>query len=125
MKCVISAICATIIFGSCNFNKLEFELINRSGATIYDVEITTSSRASYLQLDSIPIKVSEQVSLNMYSEPSVDGSYTITYLLNSFSHNYDFGYYTNGSPITEKYILQIEQDTIRIQEILKDDYSVF
>ncbi|NNF33380.1 MAG: hypothetical protein HKN68_04690 [Saprospiraceae bacterium] len=122
MKCVISAICATIIFGSCNFNKLEFELINRSGTTIYDIEITTSSGASSLHLDSIPMKVSEQVYLNLFGEPSVDGSYTITYLLNSYSYNYDFGYYTNGSPITEKYILQIEQDTIRIQEILRGDY---
>jgi hypothetical protein len=118
----MSAVFVSILMASCSSRIVEFELINRSNSPIYNVDIFTSSEKSFHRIDSISAKESKQINLNMYREPTADGSYSLSYIQNSIPYDFNFGYYTNGSPITEKYILYILKDSISVQEILHDNY---
>ena len=54
--------------------------------------------------------------LSMVDIPKTDGSYEIEFLRNGQIEKKKFGYYTNGYPINEKFIIEIHVLEINIKE---------
>lgn len=72
----------------------------------------------------ISLKKGEMVEYksDMTTIAKVDGGYTISFIIDGENKVQNFGYYTNGNPLPFEEITKIEikNDTILIEQILKD-----
>jgi hypothetical protein len=100
---------------SCNLFKgsgIELEIENNSDHPITDVKFTTTEKLSVIEFKKIENNKSVSEFLKMDKNRS-DGSYYLEFKRsNGQNESKEYGYYTNGGPLDNKIIFQVENDTI-------------
>lgn len=100
---------------SCNFSPtMNFELNNQSQNNISKVQIsaTGSKEIETIEFGNDRILKYE---LDMSGIPKTDGAYKIEFERDGKSEYKSFGYYTNGYPINNKYIIDILDNEVNIK----------
>ncbi len=100
-----------------NFNdfgsKIEFRLQNSGSGQLSKVMIFLASEASITSAEiSLEPGSSTALSLDLASAARVDGAYCISYENNGNAYETSFGYYTNGYPLEESILLDIQDGEI-------------
>lgn len=99
------------IFTSCEWDNPKIKIINNSGELITSLEYGVKI-GNLDQVDTLH-SGDELVSKIVFSEDvKGDGAYILKFEKNGESHNKSFGYYTNGSTLDRKIIVDIKPDTI-------------
>ncbi len=122
LKFVISIV-TLVFFTSCqNDIKAKFEITNQTANLIDSINIKAydhQANPNYLKLES---GQSKTYWLDMTDLPKVDGDYLLTYkdkkLIN---RRVRFGYFTNGFSLEKVTKINIQEDTVLIDQIY-DDY---
>lgn len=100
-----------LLFISCKWDNPKIEIINNSGEDITSLEygITTSKlhNADTLHRGE---KLLSKIVFN--DEVKGDGAYILRFVRDGNSYNESFGYYTNGSTLNRKIVVNIKSDTI-------------
>tara|TARA_R110000850_G_scaffold11842_1_gene40436 strand:- start:306 stop:674 length:369 start_codon:yes stop_codon:yes gene_type:complete len=106
-----------------------FSLVSCSNSVTADFEITngTGMRIDSLKIEPMVISNGNYISLDsnekakyiadMTDIPKHDGSYGISYQINEENKIKDFGYYTNGYPLEKITKIEIQGETILIDQI--------
>ena len=98
----------------------DFEITNRTEMRIDSLKIEPMviSDGKYISLDS---NEKVEYKADMTDIAKHDGSYRISYQINGENNIKDFGYYTNGYPLEKITKIEIQKDTIIIDQIM-DSY---
>lgn len=117
MRAYTKYICI-LLFGflSCNISpRMNFEVINRTQDQISNIKIKASGSSN---IETIEFDENDMIrfELSMVDIPKTDGAYEIEFLRNGQIEKKKFGYYTNGYPINEKFIIEIYDLEIYIKE---------
>lgn len=113
-----------IVLGSCELiDMFDSNNMNSYGSTIdftikNNNNIPLNSLMVYLSYEpeintgDYVLESNDQITirLDMENATEVDGSYTIKYMLNGESQEYELGYYTNGYPLDEVITLVIDNE---------------
>lgn len=96
----------------CSFG-VDFQIKNYSTEPIRDLSITNGFNTVYL--DSIGLNETKTIFLDFKSDRKhSDGDYRIKYKKGIEEYSSGFGYYSNGMPLDDGYIMKIYNDTIII-----------
>ncbi len=102
---------------SCSYG-IPIEIKNSSDQTIEDIHITNGFNVVHLK--SLHSNQSKQVFLDFKDKnPNQDGICFISFRLNDRKKNRKFGYYSNGIPLNKSFYIDIQKDSIVIEETLK------
>jgi hypothetical protein len=106
-----------IILVSCNTVNIEVE--NHSGSKVDSVIVSNG----FDNWKHGTIQANEQLEGELVFSGTIktDGGYQVKILRNDKYEYYGFGYYTNGSPTSNKMIVKIEKDSVVAYE-LPDKY---
>lgn len=115
----IAALIVVIFFCSCNTG-IEFVIHNDSSNRIDFVNISTSDKKANLTIKNVEANSEKIDFLNMNKVGQVDGSYFLEINQDKNYKIVNFGYYTNGSPVEEKFDIYISNDTVIFKETLKN-----
>lgn len=95
----------------CSFG-VDFQIENHSSETIKDLSIATFNT---VYIDSIGLNKTKTIFLDFKSDKRhTDGGFRIKYSKGSEKYSFGFGYYSNGIPLDDGYIIKIYNDTIEI-----------
>ncbi|MDB2363435.1 hypothetical protein N9V83_00250 [Flavobacteriales bacterium] len=113
MRLVLVTIVCVAFLCSCT-NKIKFVIENNTGKNIDSLNISSSALNSGKNI-AVGKGAVVVYDLDMSDVPYVDGSY-IMYCKNVKEpfRMKNFGYYTNGSPMEDVIVVNIEKDTILI-----------
>jgi len=118
MKCKIRNLLLifSIFVISCNISPtMNFELINHSSNSISNIIISATGSEHTDTLEFVT-DGALKYKLDMSGIPKTDGSYKIEFERDGKPEDKMFGYYTNGYPINEKYIIVILDNEIDFKE---------
>lgn len=118
MRKLINSFTLLILFQfaiSCNYidNSVDFKISNKSDATISNIKLYTSEKLDCVSIKKLEKNKNENKFLSLNSN-KCDGNYIIEFERNNMKKKYGFGYYTNGSNIENKIIIEITKDSINI-----------
>lgn len=116
-------IIAILLLSSCSSEiKAKFEIENRTTHIIDSINIKSFDHKRNSQFINLEPGEIEIYWLDMTELPKVDGDYLLTFKRNRTNKVIKrFGYFTNGYPLEKLTKIQIEKDTVIIDQIL-DDY---
>ena len=117
MKKILYFIVLFVTVLSCTMldNKTIFHIENDSDLFITDVEISNGYNKVYI--DSLKKTKIENLELKFENVPKIDGGYKISFKKESNDVFYNFGYFSNGIPLSVEYDILVKNDTILISEI--------
>ena len=123
---ILLTILTLILLGSCQRNirdiKAKFEISNMTDQSIDSINIKPFDHESNSNFIHLEPGESQVYWLEMTELPKVDGDYLLTFKRNQNNKQIKrFGYFTNGYPLEEITKIQIEKDTVIIDQIF-DDY---
>lgn len=119
---ILIIILSLIALNSCQSDiKAKFEITNKTESTIDSINIKSFDHElnpDFLNLEPGETKI---YWFDMKDIPQVDGDYLLTYKYKANISNKRFGYFTNGFPLEKVTKIEIQQDTVIIDQIY-DDY---
>ncbi len=102
---------------SCTYG-IPIEIKNSSGQTVEDINITNGFNV--VHLESLQSNKSKQVFLDFKDNNSnQDGICSFSFRLNDRKKSRKFGYYSNGIPLNKSFHIDIQKDSIVIEETPK------
>lgn len=103
----------TSLFISCDYG-VNIQIENNCTESITDLSITNGFNTAFL--DSVKFNETKNVFLDFKSNRKhSDGNYKIKYKKGDEQYSRLFGYYSNGAPVEDNYIIKIYNDTIQIE----------
>ncbi|APG65181.1 hypothetical protein LPB136_07405 [Tenacibaculum todarodis] len=104
-------------FVSCKFYKenVMFEIKNNSNSVL-DSLIIQPNYSNFISLKSGETK---KYIVNMNKVSKGDGAYVLQYKINDERKSYAFGYFTNGIPFDDYFIVTIEKEKVKFTSIDK------
>jgi len=97
---------------SCEFKTIaNFKITNNCSTEIDSLVIYPNENADEKYISLKPRETVEY-KVDMTNIGRVDGDYLISYKINNQSISQEFGYYSNGYPLEELIIIEIEEDSI-------------
>lgn len=109
-------LCFTFSLLDCqNGRYVHFNIKNETKLILDSLTFKASGGAKILGNCLHPGKC-KTLKLNISNVPKQDGNYSIEFLIGGNKTIENFGYYTNGYPISFVYDLKIQTDTILIKE---------
>ncbi len=112
-----------LLLSSCSSEiKAKFEIENKTNFVIDSINIKSFDHERKSQFITLEPDQIETYWLDMTDLPKVDGDYLLTFKRNETSKELKrFGYFTNGYPLEKVTKIQIEKDTVIIDQIF-DEY---
>lgn len=109
------AILFTILLQSCRDPHVNFHIHNKTEDPIDNIILSATGRPNN---DTFNLASGNSIKyeLTMSNIPKHDGNYIISYSRNGNTEYKNFGYYTNGYPLSDNYDLTIMSDTLYIKE---------
>ncbi len=111
----ILTIVITLFLSSCSMFKkegVEVKIINESGGTISDIELTTTEKVEVVGITSLEENKNTSRFLSTQKN-KIDGTYSLTFTRsNGKKETKYFGYYSNGNSSNEFLNVFIKKDTI-------------
>lgn len=122
-KSYLFLLATLILLISCDSDiKAKFEITNQTNSVIDSVNIKSFDHLSNQSFITLKVGESKIYWLNMTNLPKVDGDYLLTFKKNQANKEIKrFGYFTNGYPLEEITKIQIDKDTVLIDQIF-DNY---
>ena len=122
-KSYLFLLATLILLISCDSDiKAKFEITNQTNSVIDSVNIKSFDHLSNQSFITLKAGESKIYWLNMTNLPKVDGDYLLTFKKNQANKEIKrFGYFTNGYPLEEITKIQIDKDTVLIDQIF-DNY---
>ena len=116
-------IVSILLLSSCSSEiKAKFEIENKTNFIIDSINIKSFDHERKSQFIKLEPDQIETYWLDMTDLPKVDGDYLLTFKRNENSKELKrFGYFTNGYPLEKVTKIQIEKDTVIIDQIF-DEY---
>jgi len=116
-------IVSILLLSSCSSEtKAKFEIENKTNFVIDSINIKSFDHERKSQFIKLEPDQIETYWLDMTELPKVDGDYLLTFKRNETSKELKrFGYFTNGYPLEKVTKIQIEKDTVIIDQIF-DEY---
>ncbi len=112
---IILTIVITLFLSSCSMFKkegVEVKIINESGGTISDIELTTTEKVEVVGITSLEENKNTSRFLSTQKN-KIDGTYSLTFTRsNGKKETKYFGYYSNGNSSNEFLNVFIKKDTI-------------
>ena len=101
---------------------MSFSIKNLTGVVIDSIHIGASglNYENPKRLVRIGHEELNNINLNLSGIPREDGNYQITIYKENSIKKHPFGYYSNGSPLSNRFELTIETDSILVKEIIID-----
>ncbi|MDG4946242.1 hypothetical protein NMK71_07440 [Weeksellaceae bacterium KMM 9713] len=121
MKKIIGILIFTLILTSCSDKVVaDFEIMNNTEFNIDSLKIepNISDVGKYISLKKGEKAVYKS---DMTTIAKTDGAYQISFLVNGINKTQVFGYYTNGYPLERITKINIEKDTILIDQVFEKD----
>jgi hypothetical protein len=115
MKKLAFIIVALSSLVSCSKLGVQFNIENNTGKSIDSIVISNG----YDVIKSTHINAGEVKNLFLdfkQKHTKSDGSYYLNYYMENTNHIKNFGYFSNGIPLSEKIEISIEKDTVYIKE---------
>jgi hypothetical protein len=111
-KLIFAFACCSLL--ACNLlsNKIEVEVINKSEKSIKNLKLYTSENKEMARFDEIAPNQAKSGFISM-AENKTDGHYILEFT-NEKGENKKAqgGYYSNGTPLNDKIIFEIQKDTV-------------
>mgnify|MGYP003111225497 CR=1 FL=1 len=101
------------IVTSCNYG-VDFEIQNSTNSLLDSIILTNGFNNAKV-FDLKPQKTKEIFLDFKVNNPNQDGLYGIQVFSNKVLRGQYFGYYSNGIPSSENYIIEIKKDTILVE----------
>ena len=116
MRCTIFLL--VLFLFSCNHDgNVHCKVLNNTGAAIDSLRIEPTDGAQSVAI-ILEVDESKWYTIDM-SKAELDGTYVITYWQSPKKHLRSFGYYSNGGAFDGMWSIDIEKDTILIDNIIK------
>ncbi|MEZ4957543.1 MAG: hypothetical protein R2825_28550 [Saprospiraceae bacterium] len=105
-------IISTLLFLGCREKEIIIELINDSDFILENISVEIMDKTKRTNPINLSPKETKIITLDFSNVPQMDGHYMINFKQNGKVVSDEFGYFTNGQPMEDKWQLTIGEDTI-------------
>lgn len=115
-------IISTLLFFGCREKEIIIELINDSDFILENISVEIIDKTKRTNPINLSPKETKIIMLDFSNVPQMDGHYMIKFRQNEKVVSKEFGYFTNGQPMEDKWQLTIGEDTIVFSSTMDNSY---